>query len=237
MFDAVILAGGRGARLGGVDKPSILLGDSSLLERVVAAVAAARAVVVVGPRRPLAREVTWCLERPAGGGPVAAIAAGLAHTQGEFVVVLAADLPWIAPAVRRLLTALSDRPNADVAVVVDSTGRRNHLAAAWRRAALNTALNRLASTRAAAAQGSALHGAAAQGAAAQGAALHGAAAQGAAAQAAAAQGSALHGAAARCLFEQASVVEVADPAGDAADCDTWDDLERARVRAEPREKP
>jgi molybdopterin-guanine dinucleotide biosynthesis protein A len=191
MFDALILAGGRGARLGGADKPSIVLGDSSLLERVVAAVAAARAVVVVGPERPLAREVTWCLERPAGGGPVAAIAAGLAHAQVEIVVVLAADLPWIAPVIRRLLTALADRPDADAAVVVDSTGRRNHLAAAWRRAALNTALNRLASTQ---------------------------------------------GAAARSLFEQASVVEVADPAGDAADCDTWDDLERARVRAEPREK-
>jgi molybdopterin-guanine dinucleotide biosynthesis protein A len=122
---------------------------------------------------------------------VAAIAAGLAHAQVEIVVVLAADLPWIAPVIRRLLTALADRPDADAAVVVDSTGRRNHLAAAWRRAALNTALNRLASAQ---------------------------------------------GAAARSLFEQASVVEVADPAGDAADCDTWDDLERARVRAEPREK-
>lgn len=195
----MILAGGRGARLGGVDKPSILLGDSSLLERVVAAVAAARAVVVVGPERSLARKVTWCLERPAGGGPVAAIAAGLAHTQAEIVVVLAADLPWIAPAVRRLLTALADRPDADAAVVVDSTGRRNHLAAAWRRAALNAALKRLAST------------------------------QGVAAQAVTAQG-----VAARRLFEQAGVVEVADPAGDAADCDTWDDLERARVRAEPK---
>jgi molybdopterin-guanine dinucleotide biosynthesis protein A len=216
MFDAVILAGGRGARLGGVDKPSILLGDSSLLERVVVAVAAARAVVVVGPERALAREVTWCLERPAGGGPVAAIAAGLAHTQAEIVVVLAADLPWIEPAVRRLLTALADRPDADAAVVVDTTGRRNHLAAAWRRAALNTALNRLASTQ----------GAEAQAAAAQGAAMQGAAAQ----------GTSVQGAAARRLFEHASVVEVADPAGDAADCDTWDDLERARVRAEPKGK-
>jgi molybdopterin-guanine dinucleotide biosynthesis protein A len=187
MFDAVILAGGRGARLGGVDKPSILLGDSTLLERVVAAVAAARVVVVVGSERPLAREVTWCLERPAGGGPVAAIAAGLAHARAEIVVVLAADLPWIAPAIRRLLTALADRPGADAAVVVDSAGRRNHLAAAWRRAALNAALDRLASTQ---------------------------------------------GAAARSLFEQGGVVEVADPAGDAADCDTWDDLEQARVRAE-----
>ncbi len=171
--------------MGGVDKAAITIGDSTLLSRVVAAAATARVVVVVGPRQPLGRDVTWCLEQPRGGGPVAAIAAGLAHTQGEVVVVLAADLPWIAPAVERLLIALGQDHSADAAVIVDRVGRRNHLAAAWRRRSLNVGLTRLPSV--------------------QGAAVH-------------------------TLFDEASVVEVADPGGDAADCDTWDDVEAARAR-------
>ncbi|GAB3898809.1 hypothetical protein GCM10027612_57670 [Microbispora bryophytorum subsp. camponoti] len=50
-YDAVILAGGRAERLGGADKPGALVGGLPLVERVVAAVRDARAVVVVGPPR------------------------------------------------------------------------------------------------------------------------------------------------------------------------------------------
>ena len=129
-------------RLGGADKPGIEIGGVALLGRVVAAVADADTVVVVGPPRVLAlsRPVLWCQEEPPGGGPVAALAAGLDVTSAEIVVVLAADLPWIAPAVPDLLAALGPPGRADVAVLTDRAGRRNHLAAAWRRPALVAAL-------------------------------------------------------------------------------------------------
>ena len=52
MFDAILLAGG-GARLGGADKPGLEVGEISLLDRVVAAVAGTARIVVVGPERPL----------------------------------------------------------------------------------------------------------------------------------------------------------------------------------------
>jgi molybdopterin-guanine dinucleotide biosynthesis protein A len=84
-----------------------------------------------------AGRLIWCREQPPGGGPVAAIAAGFGRTTADAVVVLAADLPWIAPAVPRMLAALG---NADVAVLVDASGRRSYLAAAWRRTALRAAL-------------------------------------------------------------------------------------------------
>jgi molybdopterin-guanine dinucleotide biosynthesis protein A len=140
VYDAIVLAGGGGHRLGGVEKPQLQVAGHSLLDRAVAAVDAARRVVVVGPVQPVAAEVEFCREDPPGGGPVAAIAAGLPRTSADTVVVLAADLPWIAPAVPALLRAL---PAVGVALLVDAGGRANYLAAAWRRADLQRALDRV----------------------------------------------------------------------------------------------
>ncbi len=145
MFDAIVLAGGRATRLDGTDKPALVIGDRSLLERVLAAVDDADRVIVVGPARPLRsvrRSVQWCREEPAGGGPVAGLAAGMKHVTADAVVTLAADLPSIAPAVPRLLAAISGGP-ADWAALVDDGGRVNYLAAAWRRAALQQAMESL----------------------------------------------------------------------------------------------
>jgi molybdopterin-guanine dinucleotide biosynthesis protein A len=140
VYDAIVLAGGGAARLGGVDKPQLKVGGRSLLDRVVAAVADASRVIVVGPAQPVTGEVTFCREEPPGGGPVAAIAASLPHTDADVIVVLAADLPWIAPAVPALLGAL---PSSGMALLVDPSGRANYLAAAWRRVDLVTALDTL----------------------------------------------------------------------------------------------
>jgi molybdopterin-guanine dinucleotide biosynthesis protein A len=137
MYDAIVLAGGRARRLDGADKPALVVGGRTLLDRVIDAVGAARRVVVVGPRRSLERDVIWCQEEPAGSGPVAAIAAGLPHTSADVVLVLAADLPYVSGAIAPLLSALA---GGDVALLADPDGRANHLAAAWRRDALDSAL-------------------------------------------------------------------------------------------------
>ena len=137
MYDAIVLAGGQARRLAGADKPALVVGGRTLLDRVVDAVDAAGRVVVVGPRRPLERDVIWCQEEPAGSGPVAAIAAGLPQTSAEVVLVLAADLPYVAGAIAPLLAAVG---RGDVALLADPDGRANHLAAAWRRDALVSAL-------------------------------------------------------------------------------------------------
>ncbi|BBA98779.1 putative molybdopterin-guanine dinucleotide biosynthesis protein [Actinacidiphila reveromycinica] len=88
-YDAVVPAGGAARRLGGTDKPALTVGGRQLLDRVLAACAAAGETVVVGPRRPTARPVRWAREEPPGGGPVPALAAGLA--------VLAEPPPPAAP--------------------------------------------------------------------------------------------------------------------------------------------
>ncbi|MGQ4377025.1 molybdenum cofactor guanylyltransferase, partial [Streptomyces sp. SAS_267] len=106
-YDAVVLAGGAARRLGGEDKPGVRVGGRTLLDRVLAACAdATRTVVVAGPR-PTARPVEWAREDPPGGGPLAALDAGLRHTAAPYVLVLSADLPFLEEkTVRRLLDTL-----------------------------------------------------------------------------------------------------------------------------------
>jgi molybdopterin-guanine dinucleotide biosynthesis protein A len=140
-FDAVVLAGGAARRLGGVDKPALVVGGTTLLDRALRAVAGAARVVVVGPERHTALAVLWAREEPPGGGPVAALAAALPLLTAPRAVVLAADLPFIdAATVARLLAAAHELPVTDGAVLVDGEGRQQRLVGAYRTAALRRAL-------------------------------------------------------------------------------------------------
>ncbi|MFE6175118.1 NTP transferase domain-containing protein [Streptomyces sp. NPDC056464] len=144
VYDAVVLAGGGARRLGGVDKPAVRVGGRPLLDRVLAACADARTAVVVAGPRPTARPVTWAREDPPGGGPVAALDAGLRHTTADLVVVLSADLPFLDErTVRRLLTALRTG-RADGALLTDADGRDQPLVAAYRAPVLRRELAALA---------------------------------------------------------------------------------------------
>ncbi|HEV2885825.1 MAG TPA: NTP transferase domain-containing protein, partial [Jatrophihabitans sp.] len=142
-FDAVILAGGRGTRMGGPAKPLRKLAGWPMLDHVLLACSAASRQIVVGPSRIGIGEPLFCREQPAGSGPVAAINAGLRHVQQPIVLVLAADLPFIAGALAPLRALLAGRPSTEAAARVEPTGRINYLAAAWRTAALYAALDRL----------------------------------------------------------------------------------------------
>jgi CTP:molybdopterin cytidylyltransferase MocA len=104
-FNAVILAGGSAARMGGADKPGLIVGGTPLLVSVAQAAAAAGAarLIIVGPPRP--GDVTaslsalaagrpgwlaWVREEPAGGGPVAGLRRGLAEVSAPWLAVQAA---------------------------------------------------------------------------------------------------------------------------------------------------
>jgi molybdopterin-guanine dinucleotide biosynthesis protein A len=143
-FDAVILAGGTGRRLGGVDKAALVVAGLPLLDRVLRASAAARRTVVVGEPRPTVREVHWAREEPAGGGPLPGLAAGLAALRGSetgLTVVLATDLPWLEPSdIDRLVAALHGHPGTDAALFFDAEGRTQPLVAAYRTSSLEAAL-------------------------------------------------------------------------------------------------
>ena len=143
-FDAVVLAGGAGRRLGGADKASVVVAGLPLVDHVLQAVRSARCVVLVA-RPELARAgILMTLEDPPDGGPVAGLAAGLAVLDREapaddgLVVVLACDVPAAGRALPTLLAAVA--PGVDGARLVDAAGRPQHLVAVYRRAALRQAL-------------------------------------------------------------------------------------------------
>lgn len=140
-YDAVVLAGGQGRRLGGVDKAAVEVGGLPLLDRVLDAVPDADVVVVVGPARPTRRPVSWAREEPPGCGPAAALAAGLAHVSAPAVVVVATDLPFLDRATVSALRLAAE--GHDGALLLDETGHEQLLAGCWSTAALRGATARL----------------------------------------------------------------------------------------------
>ncbi|MEW1807413.1 NTP transferase domain-containing protein [Pseudarthrobacter sp. NPDC080039] len=176
VFDALVLAGGRSSRLGGVPKQSLVFRGQTLLERAVAASAGARRTVVVGgidflrasdsTEAPLAPP-SWasglltCREEPPFAGPAAAIAAGLATLADNaepapHTLVLACDMPLAAGAVSALRDALADCPDPALAggaagrgvMARDEGGRVQPLAAFYSTEELNRACRELAARKA-----------------------------------------------------------------------------------------
>jgi molybdenum cofactor guanylyltransferase len=136
-YSAVVLAGGRAARLGGQHKPQLEVGGRSMLAAVLAATTDAADRIVVGPPQPVPAGVRVVREQPPGGGPVAALRAGLAEVGTGVVAVLAADLPFLTA---ELVGLLRESLAGDGVLVVDDAGRDQLLLGVWRTAALRTAL-------------------------------------------------------------------------------------------------
>jgi molybdopterin-guanine dinucleotide biosynthesis protein A len=145
VLGAVILAGGRAARLGGADKPSLKVGDQSMLATVVMTCqdAGAGQIIVVGPEHePL--PARFVREEPAGAGPFAALRRGLAElaSPGDrgaegVVAVLAADLPFLRAA--HLHTLLASAEGRNGAVLIDHEGHPQWLTGCWRTGPLSRA--------------------------------------------------------------------------------------------------
>jgi molybdopterin-guanine dinucleotide biosynthesis protein A len=138
-FGIIVLAGGRGSRLGGRDKPGLVVGSRTLLGAVVAAGAAAGAaqILVVGPERTGLAGVSFVCEEPPGAGPVPALRRGLAEASPPWVAVLAADLPFLRPT--HLAALRRAAAGQDGAVLADETGRPQWLAGCWRTQTLQRA--------------------------------------------------------------------------------------------------
>ncbi|SNR86268.1 Molybdopterin-guanine dinucleotide biosynthesis protein A [Geodermatophilus saharensis] len=136
-YAAVVLAGGRAARLGGRAKPQLQVGGRTMLAAVLDAVADAGPRVVVGPPQPVPDGVVVVREQPPGGGPVAAMRTGVAAVDTDVVAVLAGDLPFVTPELVRELRGLLA---GDGVLVADDAGRDQYLLGVWRTAALRRAL-------------------------------------------------------------------------------------------------
>jgi molybdenum cofactor guanylyltransferase len=101
---ALILAGGKATRFGGVDKRELVVDGRTIFERQVAVLAPRVTEVLVSSPRAIAgfRTVADTVE---GAGPLAGIAAGLAAATTPWVLVVAGDMPYISEAVVELVLA------------------------------------------------------------------------------------------------------------------------------------
>jgi molybdenum cofactor guanylyltransferase len=120
---AIILAGGRGERLAGQDKATLLLDSETLLERVHHRVAklADEVVIVLRPDQELAPPLVAATQGaivvrdlPGHKGVLAGMAAGLEAAQHEWSLLVACDMPFIQPSLVRYMWSL--REGSDVVV-------------------------------------------------------------------------------------------------------------------------
>lgn len=138
----VVLCGGTSRRLGVADKTAQRVGGVPMLDRVLGALPPGCRIVCVGDPRPSTRDVAWAREEPAGSGPLAGIAAGVAALGPDIAVVavVAGDQPFAGPAVGPLVTALTATPDVDAVAARQGDGRAQLLLAAYRAEALRREL-------------------------------------------------------------------------------------------------
>ncbi len=139
----IVLCGGTSRRLGGGDKTRESLSGTTVLDHLLDDLPPGWPVVCVGEMRATTRTVRWCRESPAGGGPVAGLAAGLELIRrlgAVICVVVGGDMPFAAAAVPTLVDALNAQPELDAVLASDPGGRRQPLLAAYRVEALRSAL-------------------------------------------------------------------------------------------------
>lgn len=169
----IIVAGGRGSRLGGVDKPQLIVGGQTMRARVAAAGIGALGrpvhVVVVGaPGDDLAASpftdngvhTAQVLEDPPFSGPVAGLAAGLeraledAAARADAHLAPNGALPGSTPVLilggdmphltAEALRPLVNHPDREVVrSCADPTGHLQFLAAVWPLSVLSDALGTL----------------------------------------------------------------------------------------------
>ncbi|MGQ4537631.1 molybdenum cofactor guanylyltransferase [Dermabacteraceae bacterium P7074] len=142
MAIALVLTGGRASRFGGADKTLVEIAGIPSRDRVLAACAGHRRILIgpETPGHPLPENVLRLREDPPYAGPVAGIACAQKHfTADDAVLLLGGDMPLISPAVLDSLLPVDRVPR----MLVDCNGRRQFLCAAWPGQLLHESLHRL----------------------------------------------------------------------------------------------
>ncbi|MGN6611874.1 MAG: molybdenum cofactor guanylyltransferase [Angustibacter sp.] len=143
LHQVVVLAGGASRRLGH-DKIVAPLAVGTVLDALLDALDQrfpGTPVVCVGPPRPTQRQVTWLIEDPPGGGPVAGLARALDDVpDAAWLAVVAGDQPFAGPALGLLTREAAVAPSDVDAVLALDDGRAQPLLAVYRAAPLRAAI-------------------------------------------------------------------------------------------------
>jgi molybdopterin-guanine dinucleotide biosynthesis protein A len=95
---ALILAGGKATRFGGIAKHELVIAGRSIFEHQTSLLASRVVEILVSAPNDIAGFRT-VRDTIAGVGPLAGIAAGLAVATQPWLLVLAGDMPFITPAI------------------------------------------------------------------------------------------------------------------------------------------
>lgn len=132
------LAGGRGSRMGGVDKARLLVGGRTMLERTMGALSRASRIAIAGGDRigrADASGLTVLADPRPGLGPLGGLAAGLAWAEAggaDLLLTAPIDTPFLTPAAYDpLIAAMTADATLDAAVAA-ADGRAHWLTACWR---------------------------------------------------------------------------------------------------------
>ena len=114
---AIILAGGDSQRMGS-DKANLLLGEQTLLQRVIATMQQVFPHVIVSVRQLRSGlDLPQVCDELSGGGPLAGLAAGLDHITTPWAFMVACDMPFVEPGMIELLAGYRLQYQAVVPVV------------------------------------------------------------------------------------------------------------------------
>ncbi|MGE0549577.1 MAG: molybdenum cofactor guanylyltransferase [Kofleriaceae bacterium] len=110
---ALILAGGRATRLGGIDKRTIVIDGATIFDRQCAVLLPRVAEIIISTSRATSGYRT-VQDATSGLGPLAGVAAGLAAATTPWLLVVAGDMPFITGA---LIDRMVERARPDIDAV------------------------------------------------------------------------------------------------------------------------
>ncbi len=133
-----VLAGGRGRRIGG-DKPSLELGDRTLVRHAVSALCSAglEVALVLRPGQPVpltAHTIAVVRDEIENAGPLGGLQALLRWLPAEWALVAACDQPFLSP--RLLQGLMSERPDGVEAICARPIDRPEPLPGLYHRSIL-----------------------------------------------------------------------------------------------------
>ena len=123
VYAAAIIAGGRGRRLGGLDKSHLVIGGRRIIDRQLAVLGqiAPRVLVVTDDHHRFRTSgLQVCDDVLPGAGPLGGLHTALTRSPGRRTLVVAGDLPFLTGAFLRHLVARA--PHADAVVPRNASG-------------------------------------------------------------------------------------------------------------------
>ena len=137
-YGAIILAGGHGRRLGGVDKARLKIGEKAIIEGQLELLCRKFEEVIISSGasgRYVYPGVQEVVDEQAGCGPVMGLYCGLKASEMERNFVTGCDMPYLCEQVVELL--VEESQGEEEAVVAIVNGERQPLTAVYHRRALD----------------------------------------------------------------------------------------------------